>query len=60
MAKQQAPAGDVAGLAEQLFVQNWQAASGYTAESVAQKCIAAAEEFYKAMRSSEKPSSSER
>lgn len=51
MAKATAPQGETIGdaaastLAERLFVANWNPSSGYTVESMAAKCIEAAEAF---------------
>jgi hypothetical protein len=39
-----------AAIAEKLFVANWVASSGYTAESVAAKCFDAAEAFERVRR----------
>jgi hypothetical protein len=37
-------------LAERLFTATWNPGSGYTAESIAQKCIEAADAFHRVRR----------
>lgn len=43
-------ADESCSLAERLFAANWNPASGYMPESVAQKCIEAADAFYRVHR----------
>lgn len=45
-----AAADESTSLAERLFSASWNSVSGYTAESIAQKCIEAADAFHRVRR----------